>query len=73
MADLIGHLLPCCRHGRPSVVMAGSDRPSLPLDHHFCCFLTARQSFLSAKPSFSAIFAGLTVIFSRQAITFAPF
>ena len=64
----------------PIIVMAGPDRPSLPLDHHFCPFLTAQRSFSPAKPSFFAIFAGQTVVMadlighlSSWTIIFAPF
>ena len=34
----------------------------LPPGRHFCPFLLAQRSFLSADPSFSALFAGLTVV-----------
>ena len=61
------------RHDRPSVVMAGSDRPSVPPSHHFCHFLLAQRSFSSAGPSFLAIFAGLAVISFRQAVIFVTF
>jgi hypothetical protein len=73
MADLIGHLLPCCRHGHPAVVMAGPDRPSLPPGRHFWLFLLDGRSFLSARPSLSAVFVGLAVNFSRQAIIICHF
>ena len=42
-------------HGRPN-------RPSLPPIHHFRPFLLAQRSYLSARPSFSALFVGLTVV-----------
>ena len=61
------------RHDRPSVVMAGSDRPTVPPSHHFCHFLLAQRSISSAGPSFSAVFAGLAVIFFRRAIIFGCF
>jgi len=56
-----------------TVVMAGSDRPSLPPGHHYCPFLLAQRSFLSARPSLSAHFVGLTVIFFRQAVILGHF
>ena len=45
----------------------------LPSGRHFCLFLLAQRSFLSAGPSFSAFFVGLTVVFFRQAAIFAYF
>ena len=53
---------PHLRHGRLASVMAGTDRPSLSAIHHFCCFLTARRSILSAGPSFLSVFVGLAVV-----------
>ena len=44
-----------------------------PPSHHFCSFLSVWRSIIPVRPSFSAVFAGLTVIFIRQAIIFAHF
>ena len=55
------------------IVMAGPDRPSLPLDHHFRLYLTAQRSFSSVKPSFLPIIVGSAVIFFRQTIILGHF
>ena len=44
-----------------------------PPDHHFCSFLSAWRSIFPAGPSFSAVFAGLAVIFVRQAVILGCF
>jgi hypothetical protein len=70
MAGLTGHLF------RQAIIFAHFcwlDGHFLPPSHHFCSFLTARRSIIPVRPSFSAVFAGLTVIFFRQAIIFAHF
>ena len=59
MADLIGHLFRQSIIFGPFCWLSGLFCPPI---HHFRPFLLAQRSYLSAGPSFSALFAGLTVV-----------